>query len=63
MIAYWPYAVAAILAILTSVLLMVIKTHYKRYIFEHFYVMTVGIILLLIGGATIANNWDGKFIY
>lgn len=48
---YWPFIAAAVTASVVSILMTVIKYVYNKFIFEHFYFMTLGIICQFIGGA------------
>lgn len=58
---FWPYIVASIAAMVTGIVMSVIKHHYKQYKFEHFYIMTVGMIFILSGGIVLRNT-IGKYL-
>lgn len=53
-VAYGPFCVAIGCALLTGLLQTGIKIRHQKYIFEHFYLMMVGMVFCLAGGSVLA---------
>lgn len=47
---------AAVIAILVGIVMMVVKRHCKKFKFENFYFMSLGMVFILIGGIILQNR-------
>lgn len=56
-----PYAVAIFGAIMSGSALFTIKNRHKKFKFEHFYLLMIGMVLILIGGGLLLIIDLGKY--
>lgn len=53
---FWPFITAAAFSILVGFLMVIAKIYYKKYIFEHFYIIMSGLSMILLGGILLFIN-------
>lgn len=60
-IKFYPFIIAGLSAVISSLVITVNKKRTKKYIFEHFYLMAFGMIFFMIGGGLFINRWSRYF--
>lgn len=53
---FWPFLGACITVLLVAGVMMGLKSNFKQYKFEHFYILALGQVLFLIGGILLSLN-------
>lgn len=47
---FWPSIVSGIVSLCVGGFQVALKLYYKKYIFEHFYLIALGLIMISVGG-------------
>lgn len=47
---FWPSIVAGVVALCVGAFQVALKLYYKKYLFEHFYLVAIGLVMVSVGG-------------
>lgn len=59
-IKYFPFIIAGLASLVSALVMAINKRRNKKFIFEHFYLMAIGMLLFIIGGSLLINRWSKK---
>lgn len=57
----FPFVLAICGSLLSTITMMTVKLHAKKYLFEHLYIIMAGLLFFITGSNKMLSNSDGNF--